>query len=144
MQWNATASEFVMRKAFEPSHGIMVLSILRKLIFQMSMRSHPMGLDVWFFGQTLRLLPYFMCANSEGSGKTVRMHRLARAFAGRLCDKYHNLIGWLVWVPLLLEPYYWLIWPWLCMQMCTISKVEITKKNTMDGIQGWKRKHLFC
>ena len=25
------------------------------------------------FGRTLRLLPYFMCANSEGSGKTAQM-----------------------------------------------------------------------
>ena len=36
-----------------------------------------------------------MCANSEGSGETVWMCRLARAFAGRLCDKYHNLMSWL-------------------------------------------------
>ena len=34
-----------------------------------------------------------MCANSEGSGETARMHRLAWAFAGRLCDKYHNLMS---------------------------------------------------
>ena len=51
-------------------------------ILQTLMRSHPMGLDVWFFGQTLRLLPDFMCSNSEG-------------FAGLLCDKYHNLVRWL-------------------------------------------------
>ena len=31
-----------------------------------------------------------MCANSEGSDETARMRRLAWAFAGRLCDKYHN------------------------------------------------------
>ena len=36
------------------------------------------------FGQTLRPLPYFMCANSEGSGETVRMRKLTWAFAGRL------------------------------------------------------------
>ena len=47
------------------------------------------------FGRTLRLLPYFMCANSKGSGETARMRRLAWAFAGRLCDKYHNLMSWL-------------------------------------------------
>ena len=47
------------------------------------------------FGQTLRLLPYFMCENSKGSGKTVRMRRLTWAFAGRPCDKYHNLMRWL-------------------------------------------------
>ena len=44
------------------------------------------------FGQTLHLLPYFMCANSEGSGETARMRSLTRAFAVRLCDKYH--ISW--------------------------------------------------
>ena len=37
-----------------------------------------------------------MCANSEGSGETARMRRLAWAFAGRLCDKYHNLMSWLI------------------------------------------------
>ena len=36
-----------------------------------------------------------MYANSEGSGETARMRRLAWAFAGRLCDKYHNLMIWL-------------------------------------------------
>ena len=29
------------------------------------------------FGRTLRLLPYVMCANSEGSGEIARMRRLA-------------------------------------------------------------------
>ena len=50
---------------------------------------------VWW---TLRLLPYFMCmcANSEGSGETARMCRLAWAFAGRRCDKYH-LMSWHNW-----------------------------------------------
>ena len=38
-----------------------------------------------------------MCTNSEGSGETARMRRLAWAFAGRLCDKYHNLMSWLIW-----------------------------------------------
>ena len=47
------------------------------------------------FGRTFRLLPYFMCVNSEGSGETAQMRRLAWAFAGRLYDKYHNLMMWL-------------------------------------------------
>ena len=55
------------------------------------------GARCLIFGQTLRLLPYFMCANSEGSGETVRMWRLAWAFAGRLCDKYHDLMSWLIY-----------------------------------------------
>ena len=32
----------------EPSHETMVLLVLRKLILQMCMRSHPVELDVWF------------------------------------------------------------------------------------------------
>ena len=44
------------------------------------------------FCRTLRLLPYFMCANNEGSGETARMRRLAWALAGRLCDK--DIISW--------------------------------------------------
>ena len=39
-----------------------------------------------------------MCANSEGSGETARMRRLAWAFAGRLCDKYHNLMSMLGYI----------------------------------------------
>ena len=39
-----------------------------------------------------------MCANSEGSGDTAQMHRLAWAFAGRLCDKNLNLMSWLFWI----------------------------------------------
>ena len=31
---------------FEPSHEVMVLFILRKLILQTCMHSHPVGLDV--------------------------------------------------------------------------------------------------
>ena len=40
-----------------------------------------------------------MCANSEGSGETARMRRFAWAFAGRLCDKYHNFMSCLILFP---------------------------------------------
>ena len=39
-----------------------------------------------------------MCTNSEGSGETARMRRLAWAFTDRLCDKYHNVRRWLNWL----------------------------------------------
>ena len=52
------------------------------------------GIRCLIFGWSLRLLSYFTCANSEGSGETAHMRRLAWAFAGRLCDKYHNLMSW--------------------------------------------------
>ena len=46
----------------EPAHEIMVLFILRKLILQMGMRSHPMGLDIWFL---VRPFIYFHTYVSE-------------------------------------------------------------------------------
>ena len=39
---------------------------------------------------------YYKSANSKGSGETALMHRLAWAFAGRLSDNDHFLMGWLV------------------------------------------------
>ena len=33
---------------FEPCHAIMALFVLRKLILQTRMRSHPEGLDAWY------------------------------------------------------------------------------------------------
>ena len=36
------------KQNIEPSHEIMALFVLCKLILQMRMRSHPVGLDVWF------------------------------------------------------------------------------------------------
>ena len=72
----------------------MALFVLRKLILQTCMHSHPVGLDVWFL---IGPFVYFhtLCANSKGSGETAWMRRLAWAFAGRLCDKYHNIMSWL-------------------------------------------------
>ena len=52
------------------------------------------GARCLIFGRTFCLLPYLMWANSEGSCETARMRRLA--FAGRLCDKYHYLMSWLI------------------------------------------------
>ena len=62
---------------FEPCHEIMILFVLHKLILQTRMRSHPVGLVSDFFGWILSLLPYLMSVNSEGSGETVRIGRLA-------------------------------------------------------------------
>ena len=70
----------------EPSHEIMELFVLRKLIVQTRMRSHPVGLDVRFL---VRPFVYFHTCG------TARMRRLVWAFAGRLCYKYHNLMSWL-------------------------------------------------
>ena len=73
---------------FEPAHEIMVLFIFRKLILQMIMHSHPMGLDVWFLVGPLSTSKHYVC-------EQWRLY--AWAFTSHLCDKYHNLISWLIW-----------------------------------------------
>ena len=82
----------MIKVTFDPCHEIMALFVPRKLILQMRMCSYPVGLDVWFF---VGPFVYFhtSCANSEGSGETARMRRLAWAFAGRLYDIYDS---WLI------------------------------------------------
>ena len=61
----------------EPTLEILALFVLRKLILQSQHAQPYSGACCLNFGQTLRLLPYFMYVNSEGSGETVRMRRLA-------------------------------------------------------------------
>ena len=64
----------------------MYFSFFRKLSLQMQMRSHPVGLDVfWFDPLSTSILHVYETAKA--------LTRLAWAFAGRLCDKYmyHNL-----------------------------------------------------
>ena len=45
------------------------------------------------FGRTLHLVPYFICANSEGSGETARMPLRMPSLV--TCDKYQNRMRWL-------------------------------------------------
>ena len=46
----------MMHKSYEPAYEIMALFVLRKLILQTPMRSHPVGLDIWF---SVRHFVYF-------------------------------------------------------------------------------------
>ena len=50
-----------------------------------------------------------MYTNSDGSGETARMRKLAWAFAGRLCDKYQNLVSWLIYQSTFLWSFFALI-----------------------------------
>ena len=68
----------------EPSHEIMALVVLRKLILQTAHAQPSNGARCLIYDRTPCLLPYFKCANSEGCGETARMRKLAWAFAGRL------------------------------------------------------------
>ena len=54
-----------------------------------------MVLDIWFLVGPFVYFHILICANSEGSSESAWMRRLAWAFAGLLCDKYHNLMSWL-------------------------------------------------
>ena len=78
-----------------------LLHCISFLILQTRMRPSS-GARCLSFGRTLRLLPYVMWANSEGSGETARMCRLPWAIAGRLYV-ISTIIPWagsyLVWVP---------------------------------------------
>ena len=75
----------------------MVLFILRKQILQTRKRSHPGRLDVW-----LLVWPfvYFHTSCARTAKALAKLRRLAWAFTGRLCDKYHNPVSWLIyWFP---------------------------------------------
>ena len=50
------------------------------------------GARYLIFGRTLRLLPYIMCEQCS-LWQDCALRRLAWAFVGRLCDKYHNLMN---------------------------------------------------
>ena len=75
----------------------MALFVLRNLIFQTGTRSHPVGLDVWFL---VGLFIYFQtsCVRTVKALARLRGRPLAWTFAGRLCDKYHNVMSWLICV----------------------------------------------
>ena len=92
VKYTYNTCHFIKGICAEPAHEIMALFVLRKLIHQMRMRSHPVGLDVWFL---VGPFVYFHTSCVQTVKALARMRRLTWAFAGRLCDKYHNLISWL-------------------------------------------------
>ena len=65
--------------------------ILRKLILQTRMRSHPVELDVW---PLVRLFVYFHTSCVRTAKALARL--CAWAIAGCLCGKYHKLMSWLI------------------------------------------------
>ena len=86
---------------FEPAHEIMVLSV-HELILQTRMRSHPVGLDVWFFAGP------FICFHTScvrTAKALARLHGCAGSPEPSLVAyviKYHNLMSWLIYIMILL------------------------------------------
>ena len=74
------------RRANIPCHEILVLFVLSRLIFWTCMRSHPVGLNVWF------LVGPFVYFHPSCVWTAKALARLSGC-AGRLCDEYHNLMS---------------------------------------------------
>ena len=51
----------IQTKLLEPAHEIMALFVLRKLILQTRMRSHPVGLDVLFLVRPFSTSMLYVC-----------------------------------------------------------------------------------
>ena len=63
---------------------------MRKLVLQLLMCSHLVGLDVWFL---VGPFVYFHISCVRTTKALARLRRLAWAFTGCLCGKYHNLMS---------------------------------------------------
>ena len=74
------------------AHETMVLFVFRKLILQTRMCSQPMGLDVWFL---VGPFVYFHTSCVRTAKALARLRRCAGS--PEPCDKYHNLMSWLIW-----------------------------------------------
>ena len=77
-------------RIFEPAHQIMALFNLCRLIRQTRMRSHPVGLHIWF------LVWSFVYFHTSYVRTAKALARLTWAITGCLFDKYHNLMSWLI------------------------------------------------
>ena len=74
-------------RKYEQTREIMALIALRKLNLQTHMRSNPLWLHVWFLVRPFVYFPTW-CVRTANA--------LAWAFAVSLCNKYHNLMSWLI------------------------------------------------
>ena len=88
-------------QTFESAHEIMVLFVLCKLILQTLMHSHPVGLDVWFLVGPF-ISSHTSCVQTAKAlarlPRCAGLVQLACAFAGHLCDKYNNLMSWIIYL----------------------------------------------
>ena len=75
--------------------------------------------------------PYYMSANSKGSGETALMRRLAWVCAGRLCDQYHFLMCWL-------------IFDWINQKKLLIKGSFDVSSDYDDGSHVWLNFSLQC
>ena len=67
---------------FEPAHEIMALFVLRKLIRQTHLRSHPVGLDIWFL---VRPFTYFHTSCVRTAKALARLRRCLSLHWSPMC-----------------------------------------------------------
>ena len=72
MQMNEPELDKSNKMTYEPCHEIMALVVLRKLILQTRMRSHPEGLDVSFL---VGLFVYFHTSSVQTAKVLARLSR---------------------------------------------------------------------
>ena len=83
------------RSRFEPTHEIMALFVLRKLILQTRKRSHPVELDVWFL---VGPLVYFRTSCVRTAKALVRLRGCAGSPEPSLVAYVINtIISWAGW-----------------------------------------------
>ena len=132
-----------LEDCYEPSHEIMVLFILRKLILQTRMPSHPVGLDVWFLVGPFNYF-HTLCMRTAKALVRLWMGRLAWAFAGRLCAKYHNLMSWLIWW-MNVGSMWHIHWPWTTyVGQWPIFHGPVILLYMMDKCHNWDIGSMWC
>ena len=95
------------QRPFEPAHEIMPLFVLRKLILQTRMRSHPMGLNVWFLvgpfvyfdascvRTAMALARLRGCAGSPEPSLVAYVISTIISWAGSFGKVFHKVDSWL-------------------------------------------------
>ena len=89
--------------SYEPSHEITVLFVLLKPVLQMRMRSHPVGLEVWFL---VRPLVYFHTSWVRTAKALARLRRCAGSPEPLLVAYVSTIIScssWLILLSILIQ-----------------------------------------
>ena len=86
----------VSKATNEPTHEILALFVLRKLILQTHMRSHPVGLDLWFWSDPSSTSILYVSEQRRLWQDCVDA-QARLSLTDHLCDKDHNFVGLLKW-----------------------------------------------
>ena len=95
--------DHVQQCSIELFHEIMVLFVLRKFILQTRMRSHPMGLDVWF------LVGHFVYFHTL----CVRTAKALARLRGRAGSLKPSLVAYVIIISTIISP-------WAASIVCTV------------------------